>query len=203
MISVWNSQVLAFWARHPLLADFSCFSSVTYVSYCVPEIARFGLFLFAHCPVNATSYQKLRELVAEQVDRAGAHLIDLVVRGERGTTVVEVYIDSETGITSEVCSAVSREVGQALDAARELEGAYRLDISSPGIDRPLKYPWQYRKHVGRRVQVKMQPGQEPAERTGKVLAVDETGILIQADARSDEIRIPFSAIQETNVKAPW
>lgn len=145
----------------------------------------------------------MRGLVAEQVERAGAHLIDLVVRGERGTRVVEVYIDSETGITSDVCSAVSREVVQAIDAAREIEGAYRLDVSSPGISRPLKFPWQFRKHVGRHVQVKLMPGQEPAERTGKLVGVEETGIVLQAGARGEEIRIPFSALQETNVKAPW
>jgi ribosome maturation factor RimP len=153
--------------------------------------------------VNASSYQKLWGLVAEQVDRTGAHLIDLVVRGERGTRVIEVYIDSEAGITSDVCSAVSREVDQAIDAAREVEGAYRLEVSSPGISRPLKFPWQYRKHIGRHVRVKLIPGQEPAERTGKLVGVEESGILIQAGARGEEVRIPFAALQETNVKAPW
>ncbi len=160
-------------------------------------------FFYLHHTVSESSYQKLRTLVAEQVDRTGAHLIDLVVRGERGTRVVELFIDSEAGVTSDLCSAVSREVVQAIDAAREIEGAYRLDVSSPGISRPLQYPWQYRKHIGRRVQVKMRPGQEPAERTGKLLAVDESGIVIEAEARREEIRIPFAALQETSVKAPW
>ncbi len=160
-------------------------------------------FFYLHQTVNTSSYQKLREIVAEHVDRAGAHLIDLVVRGERGTRVVEVYIDSEAGITSDVCSAVSREVGQAIDATGEIEGAYRLDVSSPGINRPLKYPWQYRKHIGRRVPVKLQPGQEPAEQTGKLVSVDDSGIVIEAEARREEIRIPFAALQETSVKAPW
>lgn len=153
--------------------------------------------------MNVSSYQKLRELVAEHVDRVGAHLIDLVVRGERGTRVVEVFIDSEAGVTSDVCTAVSREVGQALDGSRGIEGAYRLEVSSPGINRPLKYTWQYKKHIGRKVQVKLQPGHEPAEQTGKLLAVDEAGIILEAEARREEIRIPFAALQETNVKAPW
>jgi ribosome maturation factor RimP len=153
--------------------------------------------------VNASDYQKLRDFVAEQVERAGAHLIDLVIRGERGTRVVEVYVDSESGITSEVCTAVSREVGQAIDSAREIEGAYRLEVSSPGISRPLRFPWQYPKHIGRRVQVKLQPGQEPTERTGKLLAVDESGIVIELEAHREEVRIPFSSLQETSVKAPW
>lgn len=153
--------------------------------------------------MNASNHQKLREIVAEHVNRAGAHLIDLVVRGERGTRVVEVFIDSETGVTSDTCSAVSRAVGNAIDVSHEIEGVYRLDVSSPGINRPLKYPWQYKKHIGRHVQVKLQPGQEPDEQTGKLLAVDDSGITIEAGAKREGIRIPFSALQETNVKAPW
>ncbi len=129
--------------------------------------------------------------------------MDLVVRGEHGIRVIEVYIDSEAGITSDICTAVSREVAQAIDAAPEIKEAYRLEVSSPGIDRPLKYPWQYRKHIGRRVQVTLLPGQDPAERTGKLLAVDESGIVIQVEARGEEICIPFSALLETSVKAPW
>ncbi|MBP1647802.1 MAG: ribosome maturation factor RimP [Bacteroidetes bacterium] len=153
--------------------------------------------------MDASSYQKLRALVADHVGRAGAHLIDLVVRGERGTRVVELFIDSEAGVTSDLCSAVSRDVAQAIDAGREIEGAYRLDVSSPGISRPLQYPWQYRKHIGRRVQVKLQPGQDPAERSGKLVTVDESSIVIEAEADREEIRIPFSALRETSVKAPW
>ena len=153
--------------------------------------------------MNASEYQKLRELVSNHVDRTGAHLIDLVVRGERGTKVVEVFIDSEAGINSDSCSAVSRAVGEAIDAARGIDGAYRLDVSSPGISRPLKYPWQYKKHIGRKVQVRLQPGQEPGERTGKLLAVDDSGIVIESEAKREEVRIPFSSLLETSVKAPW
>jgi ribosome maturation factor RimP len=154
----------------------------------------FWAFFISVRPVNASSYQRLRELVAGGVERAGAHLIDLVVRGERGTRVIEVFIDSETGITSDVCSAASREVGQVIDATREIEGGYRLDVSSPGIGRPLTFPWQYRKHIGR---------SSPAERTGKLVSVDDTGVTIETGAGKEEIHIPFSVLSETSVKAPW
>jgi ribosome maturation factor RimP len=163
----------------------------------------FWAFFISVRPVNASSYQRLRELVAGGVERAGAHLIDLVVRGERGTRVIEVFIDSETGITSDVCSAASREVGQVIDATREIEGGYRLDVSSPGIGRPLTFPWQYRKHIGRRVEVKLVPGHDPAERTGKLVSVDDTGVTIETGAGKEEIHIPFSVLSETSVKAPW
>ncbi len=163
----------------------------------------FWAFFICSNPVNAPSYERLRSIVAEQVERAGAHLIDLVVRGERGTRVVEVFVDSEAGITSDVCTTVSREVGEAIERTREIEGAYRLDVSSPGIDRPLRYPWQYRKHVGRKVHVKLQRGQEPTERTGKLLAVDETGIMIEGGAQKEGSRSPFEMLQEVSVKAPW
>ena len=163
----------------------------------------FRAFFIFDMPVNASSYQKLSGLIADQAERAGAHLIDLVVRGEHGTRVIEVYIDSEAGITSDLCSSVSREVGQVIDSSGEIQGSYRLEVSSPGINRALKFPWQYRKHIGRRVQARMQPGQDPSEVTGRLVAVDESGITIEMEARKEQIRIPFSTLQETSVKAPW
>jgi ribosome maturation factor RimP len=137
------------------------------------------------------------------VDRAGAHLIDLVVRGERGTRVIEVFIDSEAGITSDACTAVSRSVGEALEASREIDGAYRLVVSSPGIDRPLQFPWQYKKHIGRRMEVRLRPAGGPEQIAGTLVGVDEDGITVRTGKQGEEVRTPFAMIEEARVKTPW
>ncbi len=147
--------------------------------------------------------ENLRKGIEESVARAGAHVIDLVVRGEKGTRVVEVFVDSEEGVTSDLCSAISTEVSESIERENLLQGSYRLDVSSPGIDRPLRFPWQYRKHVGRPLQVKMRSAEETLTVTGGLLAVDDDGIMLQTGKKDPGRRVLFRDLLEARVKAPW
>ncbi len=146
---------------------------------------------------------QLRQAVEDSAERKGAHVIDLVVRGERGTRVVEVFIDTLQGVTSELCSDVSREVAGAIEAGGLVDGAYRLNISSPGIERPLQYSWQYPKHVGRLLQVSVRGENGVEKRTGRLLSADDAGIAIDRGGGHGVETIPFGVILEAVVKAPW
>jgi ribosome maturation factor RimP len=113
---------------------------------------------------------EMRAAIEDCTARLSAHLIELVVRGPRGKTLVEIFIDAEQGVTSDLCSDVSREASILIDRSEWIQGSYRLDVSSPGISRPLRFAWQYKKHVGRTLAVKvLAPGGtvfHPWERTG-------------------------------------
>jgi ribosome maturation factor RimP len=146
---------------------------------------------------------QLRKGIEESVARAGAQVIDLIIRGEKGTRVVEVFVDSEGGVTSDLCSTISKDVSKAIEESDLLQGAYRLDISSPGIDRPLRFPWQYRKHIGRALQVKSRGGDEAETIAGVLLAVEEDVIVIQPGKKDPGRRILFRDVLEARVKAPW
>jgi ribosome maturation factor RimP len=146
---------------------------------------------------------ELREIIAAAVERKGAHSIDLVIRGDRGRQVIEVFIDAEQGVTTDLCAEVSREVSAAIDQANLLTGAYRLDVSSPGIDRPLRYPWQYRKHTGRRVEVKYRIGDQVQMIDGTLSSVGETAVAVKTKSLSEPIEIPFESIVEARIPAPW
>ena len=146
---------------------------------------------------------QIREVIKDCVANKSAHVIDLVVRGEKGAQVVEVFIDAEEGITTDRCSEISRELSNAIDAGRLIEGSYRLEISSPGIERPLKFPWQYRKHIGRQMEVKVRSGQGTEKRVGRFLSMDDTGVVLQVGKKNENVQIPFDALVEARVKAPW
>lgn len=133
--------------------------------------------------------------------RHQAHLVDLVQRGDRTKHVVEVYLDNATGVTVDLCTEVSRELLSALDTAGILEGSYRLDVSSPGIDRPLRHPWQYSKHVGRQILVRIGTPPESREVRGELLRAGEQGIVLRTG--DGEQTIPFADMQEGRVVAPW
>jgi len=146
---------------------------------------------------------EMRAGVAACAERMSAHLVDIVLRGARGTAVVEVVIDAEAGVTTELCAGVSREIALEIDRSSWVEGSYRLEVSSPGIDRPLKFPWQYRKHVGRILKVTVSGTQGIATKTGKLVSADDAGIVLDQGKSAAAETISFDALKEAVVKAPW
>jgi ribosome maturation factor RimP len=167
---------------------------------CVVEIARNGLFLF-HESIRMD--ERLRQVVEESAERHGAHCVDLVVRGHAGRAVVEVYADNEAGMTTDLCAAISRDIAAAVDQKGLLTGSYRLDVSSPGIDRPLKHPWQYTKHVGRLLRIRRRSGEGVEEVRGKMVGIEEGSVRLAVDGTPDPLSVPFDTIVEARVQSPW
>jgi ribosome maturation factor RimP len=145
----------------------------------------------------------LREAVARSVTAQGAQIVDLVLRGDPAHRVLEVFIDSETGVTVALCTDVSRAVASAVDARQMIPGSYRLEVSSPGIDRPLQYPWQYTKHIGRPFRVRYRTDAGREECTGTLSSVDADGIDLEHPKTKEHVRIMFASIEESKVVAPW
>jgi ribosome maturation factor RimP len=146
---------------------------------------------------------ELRSLADESARACNAHVIDLVLRGDYRRPVVEVFVDAEGSVTTDLCSDISRRIAAGIDAGAFLSGSYRLEVSSPGIERPLQFPWQYRKHCGRVLHVRVRiSGQPVSEVRGTLLAADDAGVSIRTTA-GEERRIPFADIDEAKVMPPW
>jgi ribosome maturation factor RimP len=147
--------------------------------------------------------EELLPIVNESVKACGAHVIDLVMRGDPRRPVVEVYVDAEGAVTTELCSDISRKIAAGIDAGGFLASTYRLEVSSPGIERPLKFEWQYRKHIGRDLHITRQtPGEAPREVVGTLLAADDAGVQVRATT-GEEMHLLFADILETKVMPPW
>ena len=147
--------------------------------------------------------EEMRGAIGACAECKGAHLIDLVVRGSRGRAVIEVFIDAETVVTNDVCSEVSREIAEAIDRSAWISGSYRLDVSSPGIDRPLRFPWQYRKHVGRKLSATWKAAEGTRQITGTLVSADDARIAIDPGKGRPGVTIEFDALTEGKVVTPW
>jgi ribosome maturation factor RimP len=144
---------------------------------------------------------QLHDIVEACAARSSAHLIDLVVRGAGNRPVIEAYIDAEEGVTTELCAAVSREVRRTLDETQAVPPLYDLTVSSPGVDRPLKFPWQYRKHKGRTALLRVRTLSGVVERTGRIRDVDGSGLVLEAGTGNETVA--FDTILEGMIQAPW
>ncbi len=99
--------------------------------------------------------ERLTALIEPVVERAGAELVDVEVGGAGGRPVVRAYIDVEGGVSAETCARVSRLVERALEDADAVPERYVLEVSSPGLDRPLTRRGHFERFVGRDIEVRL------------------------------------------------
>lgn len=98
---------------------------------------------------------KLRDFLQGLLPTMELELFDVQFRREGHGWVLRVFIDSETGVTLEHCSKVSRELGRYLDVEDFIDHAYHLEVSSPGLERPLRSVEDFRRYCGRKARVKV------------------------------------------------
>lgn len=95
----------------------------------------------------------IRPAVESIVRFAGMELVHMEARHEGGGLTVRLFIDREGGVTLDDCASISRQVGAQLDLDDPIPGRYRLEVSSPGEDRPLCRDGDFVRFAGRRVRV--------------------------------------------------
>ncbi len=146
--------------------------------------------------------QKIEKLIAPILEQHKLFLIEINFRGERQSKVLEVFIDNQEGITAEICSNVSRDISKILDSEDVISGKYYLNVSSPGISRPLKFIGQYHKHKGRIIELKLKNREELIKASGKLVKVNTDSIEVENE-KGDILNISFDSICEANIKAAW
>ena len=119
------------------------------------------------------------------VGEAGYDLEDLVVTPAGRRSIVKVVVDRDQGVTLDDIAEVSRAVSEALDTEDDGMGRtpYVLEVTSPGVDRPLTDPRHWRRNVGRLVAVGVGPQGAVDQVTGRITAVDDAGVTLAVDAK--------------------
>jgi ribosome maturation factor RimP len=128
---------------------------------------------------------RLAGWITPVVEHAGYELEELVVTPAGRRSVVRVVVDRDEGVTLDDIAEVSRAVSDVLDANDDGMGrAYVLEVTSPGVDRPLTEPRHWRRNVGRLVTVAVGPAGGADEVTGRITDVHDTGVTLAVEARS-------------------
>lgn len=149
--------------------------------------------------VTDTNLDKVKKLLGPLLEE-DVFLVDMKVKP---TNNFKIYLDADSGLAIEKCIKINR----ALYKKMEEEGLYpdgdfSLEVSSPGIDEPLKLHRQYNKNVGRNIEVKLKDG---SVKEGKLINVSETEITLEftegkgKKAVQQQLQLPFSEIQQTKV----
>jgi ribosome maturation factor RimP len=142
--------------------------------------------------------KNIYEQIEEIVGNKGFFMIDMILRGERKNRVLEVYIDSETNVSADDCAVISRDINKMLEEKNLFESGYRLEVSSPGVNRPLKYIRQFPKHINRKFDVSYRDSGNVKKISGTLKKVEDNHLVFLKSNR-EEIRIDFSDIIKAKV----
>jgi len=135
--------------------------------------------------------------VAERVTSGrGFELVDVEVKRERGGHFVRLYVDKPGGIALDDLQSVSEEVSAILDAENPIESSYTLEVSSPGLDRPLRTESDYRRFLGHLVKLSSyEPWEGRRHWMGRLQSVDEGTVTVTLEKeKGATARIPLAKI---------
>jgi ribosome maturation factor RimP len=152
-------------------------------------------------PIDHTS--KIKALADQAAMGGSSYVVDVEVKGGSGSPIIWVYIDAEVGqATIDDCTRISRELGLLMDV-HELyaSGNYTLNVSTPGLSRPLTDMRQYRNNVGRNARVKTRTDDKTNIFEGKFQTLNEDGLVLET--KKGPIELKFADIIETKILPAW
>ena len=146
--------------------------------------------------------EKLIGLVEPLLANLGYELVDLELSTGHGSGMLRVYIDQLAGVGIEDCERVSREISALLDVHDPIPTAYRLEVSTPGLDRVLRTPAHFGRFAGERVEIELAAPREGRRRfTGRLAQVGATGIELTVDGT--QVPLAYTDIFRARLVPEW
>jgi ribosome maturation factor RimP len=145
--------------------------------------------------------EEIKRIAETKLTDPSQFIVDVVVSARKGPKKVLVIIDGDSGVGIDDCAAISRELSKNLDEMALLDENYMLEVSTPGLDHPLKLKRQYHKNVGRKLKVKLQEriieGKLESVTEDTITLIEETGSGKKKETKN--VDIPFSEIEKAFV----
>lgn len=140
---------------------------------------------------------KLKEQLAEGVEpliqESGYELVDVEIKGGGPSSIVRIFIDKEKGVSVEDCAVISKKVSDFLDTEDLIQSRYTLEVSSPGLDRPLTRANDFNRKKGEKIKLYTRDPQDKRNGLqGKIADYKENSLYLEID--SETISIPAEII---------
>lgn len=141
---------------------------------------------------------RLKKLLATVVEAMGYELVGVEYHPHRSNGLLRIYIDSANGITVDDCQRVSEQVSGVLDVEDPIPGHYTLEVSSPGMDRPLFEAEHFARFAGHKVRVHLTaPLNGRRNFTGRLQGLRDDDVLLEADGQ--ELPLPLARIEKARL----
>ena len=142
--------------------------------------------------------ETLEALIHPIAEAMGLELWGVEFIVHRKSSVLRIYIDRENGVGLEDCEQLSRQLSAVLDVEDPIPGEYTLEVSSPGLDRPLYSLSQYRRFIGETIDVKLRfPYEARRKYKGTLKAIESDDVILMVD--DHEYLFPFEGIEKARL----
>jgi ribosome maturation factor RimP len=153
-------------------------------------------------PLDDGLQERLREVVEPILADREMELVELTCRPQAGQWHIRLLVDCVGGVTIQQCAQVNQVIGQALEVSSVIEGSYTVEVSSPGLDRPLVTKRDFERAVGEDLKVHMgEADGRTRELAGMLLAVQPEAIVLKTD--SGNITLPMAEIRSAKKAVRW
>ena len=143
--------------------------------------------------------QALLDALEPIANSNGIEIVMLEIVGAKKSPTIRVYIDTEHGVSFDELSSAQAWINDVMDDIDPFPGAYMLEVSSPGIDRPLRTIEHFRKFAGETVVIKTtSPIDGRSTFTGLLKGVDDSTVIVECDG--EQKAIPYGQVKKANVK---
>ena len=133
------------------------------------------------------------------LEERGLELVEMQFRREQNGWVLRLIIDKQGGVGLDDCATASREISQLLDIEDFIEQAYKLEVSSPGLDRPLKSMADFQRYIGRKARIKtIESIAGEHVFIGKIQQTEGETIILEVGPK--EVTIPFSQVSKARLE---
>jgi len=141
---------------------------------------------------------KLEEMLRPGIEALGFELWGIEYQSHAKRSMLRIYIDAEAGISVDDCAKVSHQVSGVLDVEDPITGEYTLEVSSPGMDRPLYRLEQYAEYIGSDINIRLRIAFEGRRKfQGRLVAIEGDEVVIQLDGH--EYLLPFEQIDRAQI----
>jgi len=145
--------------------------------------------------------EKLEDLLTPILEAQRCELVDIEIKGKPGDQIVRAFVDAPGGISLGQCENISKEFSDVLDMEDVMPGAYRLEVSSPGLTRPLRSPRDFARNMNRKVKVIFKTDDGNDSFQGEIVSVSDEALQLQGKRETREIL--FSNIRKGKLTLPW
>ncbi len=148
--------------------------------------------------VSSKRTEALMQMLEPAVNAVGMELWGIEFLSQGRHSILRVYIDSDNGVTIDNCEAVSHQVSGILDVEDPISGEYNLEVSSPGMDRPLFTYQQFSRYVGEQIKVRLQMAVNGMRNfTGKLVQAENDTLTFEVE--SQQLTVSINQIDKANL----
>jgi ribosome maturation factor RimP len=153
--------------------------------------------------MTAQLLEKVREIVVPATEAVAYEVVEVEWKREQGSWILRIFIDNPQGgrISHDDCERVSRQVSAALDVSDVIPHHYSLEVSSPGLDRPLRTPEHFRRFIGQKARVRLRLGVEGRRNfSGEIVSVSDEGKAVTLSVDGKEWVLPLADLDRANLE---